>query len=280
VQQNNERVHGDTIASGPVKSQVVDYQPGEYSRVAFDDGREVMVSVAGTELWIFVLRARLARYFLAWVPSLLRKYPKLAARKTLLLIAPVRKADGNIARFREDDGTPLELGRTLLEVVTECLREHARGLEGRRSSSVASLEPPTLDDWVELSFHPQLDEHGLTPLSERDLQARLAFRKEIVRLHPDATSQQLRAASRFFGEYNPALTSVSFRKAIHNLSASDPFCQELEMHLKGPLPSWLCFPPSFWKELESLPPTERERRFRGRARELGIDLGEISDEWR
>ena len=174
---------------------------------------------------------------------------------------------------RGEDGTPPELGRTLLEVVTECLREYVESLDGSHASSAASLEPLTLDNFGELSFHPQFGRHGLTTLSERDLEARLAFRMEIVRLYPEATPQQLFEASTFFGVYNPALASISYREVIQSLSASDPFCRELEMHLTGPLPSWLCFPRSVWKELEPLPFSERERRFRGRARELGIDLG-------
>jgi hypothetical protein len=266
--QRRKGMHAETIASGPVKPQVIDYQPGKYSRVALGDGREIMVSLARTELWIFVLRGRLSRYLLAWVPSLLRKYPQLSAKKTLLAVAPLRKADGSPAPLRSEDGTPLE-----------CLREHAEGLEDWSPSSNAPDNRQAAREMIKnAEWCPEFDGLKPTPLSERDLEARLAFRKEIVRLHPEATPQQLSEASTFFGVYNPALASISYREVIQNLSTSDPFCRELEMHLKGPLPSWLCFPRSFWKELEPLPATAREERFKGRARELGIDLRQISDD--
>jgi hypothetical protein len=277
VQADEGKTHGDAEKL----PKVVEYQTGQWSLVELDDGTLIMVSIGKTSVWIYVRRRWLIVYrrWLPGLPFLLRKYPRLGAKRTLLWVVSLRKADGNLAPLRREDGTPLELGRTLLEVVTECLRDYAESLGGRGSSSFASLKPLTLDDWGELSFDPQFDEHGLTPFSQRDLQARLAFRKEIVRLHPGATPQELFEASTFFGVYNPALASGSFREVIQNLSASDPFWQELEMHLKGPLPSWLCFPPSFWKELESLQLAERDKRFKGRMRELGIDLGEVSDRW-
>lgn len=159
-------------------SRVVDYKPGEWSLVALDDGTQVMVSIGQTSLWIYVPRHRFPPRFL------LRRFPHLGAKKTLLLVASVRKADGDVALFREEDGTPLEFGRTLLEVVTEELQKYAK------------------------------------------------------------------------------------------LQDTGDFFAELGMHLNTQLPSWLCFPPSFFKELESLSPDERDRRMLQRSRELGL----LSDE--
>ncbi len=262
--------------SGRSMSQVVGYQPGEWSTIASDDGREVMISIGRSSLWIFVMRGRVTRALLRLVPTLRRKYPQLVAKRTLLWVAPVKRADGIAALFRQDNGKPSEFGITLLEVVTNCLQEHA-DLKGTRFSAVDS--PEELQVVLELvknaEWCPQSDKHGHTPLSERDLEARLAFRKAILRLHPNATPGQLFEASAFFGVYNPALASDSFREIIQSLSASDPFCRELEMQLKGPLPSWLCFPPRFWKELESFAPSERDRKFKERTREVGFDLGEV-----
>jgi hypothetical protein len=163
-------------------SNIVGYQPDEWSEIEFDNGAKVSISVGRTSVWIYVFRDRLTPLLQRWVPSLLRRFPRLAAKRTLLWIDSVRRADGKVALFREADGTPLELGTTLLEVVTAALQEDL-----------------TLDH-------------------SRDTIA------------------------------------------------------EIEMHLRGPLPSWLCFPPRFLEELESLPPDEKQRRMIERSREMGLTL--------
>ncbi len=163
-------------------SNIVGYQSGEWSAIAFDAGEKVTVSVGRTSVWIYVYRDRLTPFLHRWVPSLLRRFPRLAAKRTLLWIESVRRADGRVARFRNEDGTPQELGETLLEVVTAALQEDS-----------------TLDE-------------------------------------------------------------------------SRGTIAEIEMHLRGPLPSWLCFPPRFLQELETLPPDEKQRRMMERSREMGLTL--------
>ena len=163
-------------------STVVGYQPGEWSAIMFDCGEKVTISVGRTSVWIYVFRDRLTPLLHRWIPSLLRKLPGLAAKRTLLWIDSVRRADGQVALFREDNGTPLELGTTLLEVVTAALQE-------------------------------------------------------------DATLEQARRT-----------------------------IAEIEMHLRGPLPSWLCFPPKFLEELELLSPDEKQRRMIERSKEMGLQL--------
>ncbi len=163
-------------------SIIVGYQPGEWSSIAFDAGEKVTISVGRTSIWIYVFRDRLAPLLHRFVPSLLRRFPRLAAKRTLLWIDSVRRADGKVALFRKDDGTPLELGTTLLEVVTAALQE-------------------------------------------------------------DSTLDQSRGS-----------------------------IAEIEMYLRGPLPAWLCFPPRFLEELESLPPDEKQRRMMERSMEMGLTL--------
>lgn len=234
---------------GGDRPSVVSYDPGIRSVVALDTGEQIMVSLGRVSVWICALRGRLVRSLVALLGRLGKWHPELGAKMTLLMVPALHKADGSPAFLRGEDGAPLELGVTLLEGITSSLLEYVAHQPG------------------------QNDE--LTGLSVLDGRARLAFRREILRLHTDATKDQLFEASSRFGVYNPQLAPEYLREIIQNPTASDPFCQELEIQLNGPLPSWLCFPPSFWSSLEPLSPPDRDKRFKERMSELGIDLGEI-----
>jgi len=119
-------------------AQVVGYQAGEWSAITFEAGEKVTISIGRTSVWIYVHRDRLASLLHRWVPSLLRRFPQLFAKRTLLWIESVRRADGKVALFRNEDGTPLELGESLLEVVTAALQEDSTLDESR--GTIAELE--------------------------------------------------------------------------------------------------------------------------------------------